>query len=102
MTSYRLFLLVAAALPAALAAQDAGPAGPASPNPPVPPVTYRSALTDYQPSRDTPVAPWHETNDTVGRLGGHMGHVRDAGRSASAPEPDAQKPPAAGSHDAHH
>lgn len=43
----------------------------------VPPrLDYRSVLADFAPYREAERADWRAANDTVGRLGGHMGHVQ--------------------------
>lgn len=40
-----------------------------------PRLEYRSVLADYVPHREGEMVDWRAANDTVGRLGGHMGHV---------------------------
>lgn len=69
----RATLVLSALLP--LLAQAQGE--PAHPR-----LEYRSVLADYVPYRESEMADWRTANDTVGRLGGHMGHV----------EPQAQEP----------
>jgi len=49
-----------------------------------PHIEYRSEFTGYQPYRDGAVSDWRTTNDTVGALNGHVGHV-----APSAVLPDA-------------
>ena len=45
---------------------------------------YRSALDGFPPYRaDEPLRGWREVNDEVGRLGGHMGHLRGQSREES-------------------
>jgi len=70
------------------------------------PPAYRSAFEGYRPYVEEPLAPWREVNDTVGRVGGHVGVLRADESSAppppatpgAAPAPAAKEP----SHDAHH
>lgn len=62
----RATLILSALLP--LLAQAQGE--PAHPR-----LEYRSVLADYVPYREAEMADWRTANDTVGRLGGHMGHV---------------------------
>ncbi|MFN3593785.1 MAG: hypothetical protein ACK4TK_03755 [Thiobacillaceae bacterium] len=69
----RATLVLSALLPLLAQAQDA---------PVYPRLDYRSVLADYVPYREAEMADWRMANDTVGRLGGHMGHV----------EPQAQEP----------
>ena len=57
----------------------------------VPPAEYHSALTDYRPLAEEKVAPWKETNDTVGRIGGwrvYAREAREAGPAAATTAPD--------------
>lgn len=90
--------LVAAAFVGATAA--AGAQTPAEKTPErsgmLPP--YRSAFEGYRPYADEPAAPWREVNETVGRVGGHVGVLRaeEPGASAKPAEPKEQ------GHDAHH
>jgi hypothetical protein len=45
---------------------------------------YRSAFSGYRGFADQPVAPWRESNDTVGRIGGWRTYAREAqGESAA-------------------
>ena len=49
------------------------------------------ALADYQQFQDEKLAPWKESNDTVGRVGGWRAYAREAqGEQTPAPAaPDA-------------
>jgi hypothetical protein len=92
--------LVATALVCAVAA-----AGAQTPDPrdrAAAPPAYRSAYEGYRPYVEEPAAPWRAVNDTVGRVGGHVGVLR--AEEASAPPPPAA--PAAApkeqGHDVHH
>lgn len=73
-------------LPLAAQSQDA---------PVFPPLEYRSVLGDYAPNRETTMVDWRTANDTVGRLGGHMGHVVPQGAEperGSGTEPSGAAP----------
>jgi hypothetical protein len=59
---------------------------------------YRSAFEGYRPYADEPLAPWREVNDTVGRVGGHVGMLR-AEESVAR---ERAAPPKEEGHDAHH
>lgn len=80
-------------------------ADPADPGARVPAISYRSAFDGYERWRDSPKAPWRESNELVGRMGGHPGHVEDAPAggqppAASAPAAPDQRP-AGGQHQHH-
>lgn len=47
---------------------------------------WRSAFQGYQPYAEAPLAPWRESNDTVGRIGGWRVYAREA-QGAAAPDP---------------
>ncbi len=64
---------------------------------------YQSAIADYAPYRDGPLADWRAVNDEVGRLGGHGGHLMEGatvGHDAHAGHGTPAQPPApaAGGH----
>jgi len=65
--------------------------GAPPPNSATSPIEYRSVFDDYRAYRDPSIADWRSSNDTVGRLKGHAGHL-------GAPESDSAtgtgKPPA--------
>jgi hypothetical protein len=104
--------MLARTLAAAALVCAAGAAGAQTPAQPLPeaavaaPPAYRSAFEGYRPYVEEPLAPWREVNDTVGRVGGHVGVLR-ADESGAPPQPatsgmgtaPAAKEP---SHDAHH
>ena len=46
---------------------------------PAPATSYRSAFDGYRPFREEAVTDWRALNDEVGRVGGHVGIMRDAG-----------------------
>lgn len=97
--------ILAVALACATAAAGAQTPAPREAAVAVPPA-YRSAFEGYRSYVEEPPAPWREVNDTVGRIGGHVGVLRADENDASpqpAPSnagtaPDAKEP----SHDAHH
>jgi hypothetical protein len=64
---------------------------PADPAAPAPAFQYESAFKDYRGYRETPLAPWREVNDEVGRVGGHVGIFR-AKRDASGAAPQGAPP----------
>jgi len=102
-------MLARTVLTVALACATAA-AGAQTPAPreraPAPPPAYRSAFEGYRPYVEEPLAPWREVNDTVGRVGGHVGVLRaDENNAPPQPAPSgAGHAPAAKepSHDAHH
>jgi hypothetical protein len=57
---------------------------------------YRPALRDYVPYREAEPKDWRAANDTVGRLGGHMGHALRPGDAPRPSRDDASGRPAAG------
>ena len=60
------------------------------------PQAYRSALADYQPFNDAKLAPWKESNDTVGSVGGWRAYAREAqGQEAVVPAASAASSPRA-------
>jgi hypothetical protein len=61
----------------------------------VPPASYRSALTGYRPWAEEKLAPWKETNDTVGRIGGWRVYARQAQEPAATPDASTPTTPTA-------
>lgn len=55
----------------------AGPVWAESPTPPDPTraKAYQSTFADYRPIQDEAVLDWRASNDEMGRLRGHMGHL---------------------------
>ena len=80
----------AAQIPARPDPADPKVAGPARP--------YESAFKDYRPYSDPEIARWRQSNEEMGRLGGHVGHVP---RETGAPVKPGAKPPAPPSHGGH-
>ncbi len=73
-------------------------ADPSDPAAASPGVAYRSAFQGYERWRDGPKAPWRDSNDTVARMGGHMGHVEETAppQAPASGQPAAGQPPAGG------
>jgi len=80
----------------ALAAAFAGNAaaqGTARPDPADPKAAassravYESAFKDYRPHTDPQVGRWRESNEEMGRLKGHIGHVPGSVPPSPAPKP---------------
>jgi len=91
------FMLAACAAGSAIAQTAARP-DPADPKAAAPARPYVSAFNDYRPYVDPDVARWRQSNEEMGRLGGHVGHV------PKAQEPSAKRaatPPAQGGHGSH-
>jgi len=59
------------------------------------PIDQRSVFSGYRPYRDGPIADWRESNDRVGELKGHAGHV-----GVPPGEPDAKSDRSQSSSDA--
>lgn len=99
-------ILAVGALACATAAAGAQtPAQPPADRGAAPPLTYRSAYESYRPYAEEPLAPWREVNDTVERVGGHAGVLREAARATPPPAPTGTPPagaPNGAGHDAHH
>ena len=60
---------------------------------------YRSAFQGYQPYTDEKIAPWRESNDTVGTIGGWRAYAKEAAPGPQAP--GAAQPAPAGAVDPH-
>jgi hypothetical protein len=92
--------ITAFALGIAFAGAAAGQAArpdPADPKALVPAPRYESTFKDYRPHAEPEIARWRETNEEMGRLGGHAGHLpRAAGQQKPAP-----KAPAHSGHGGH-
>ncbi len=80
-------LLVATAFALPVPAQPAGPAPAAEARAQERPLPYRSAFEGYQPFADQKVAPWQESNDTVGRIGGWRAYAKEAQESQQGQPP---------------
>jgi hypothetical protein len=83
--------MLAACVAGSAAAQTAARPDPADPKAAVPASPYVSAFKDYRPYVDPEVARWRQSNEEMGRLGGHIGHMPKAQEPTVKP---AAKPPA--------
>ena len=61
-------------------------------------MVYRSAFEGYPPYNDEKIAPWKESNDTVGKIGGWRAYAKEAQEPQA---PGAALPAAAGAVDPH-
>jgi len=68
---------------------------PDDPAAPVAPTTHQSAFDGYRQYRDEPIAPWGDVNETVRRVGGHVGVLRDETQDAGPARPAARQPESA-------
>jgi hypothetical protein len=87
-----------AILAGSAAAQNSARPDPADPKVAVPARAYESVFKDYRPYADPEVARWRESNEEMGRLGGHAGHV--PGGTGATVKPGAKSPAPVG-HGAH-
>lgn len=82
---------LAACFAGSAAAQNPARLHPADPKAGTPLRPYESAFKGYRPYVAPEVARWRDTNEEMGRLGGHVGHVpRESGATAKL----GAKPPA--------
>ena len=89
---YWLPIAAVAALPLAALAETGALPNPADASIAVNPFPYVSAFEGYRPAaeeQETPDKSWRASNDTMQRLGGHAGHMKNA-----EPE-DGRDPPVA-------
>lgn len=93
-----IFFTLAACVAASAAAQTPARPDPADPKTVVPVRPYESPFKDYRPYTDPEVGRWRQSNEEMGRLGGHMGHVPRESGTATRP---GAKPPAPAGHGAH-
>jgi hypothetical protein len=72
---------IVAGLPLVAAAQDkTKKTDPANPDEAVPTAVYESAFKNYQPMKESSESPdkiWRAANDEVGRIGGHVGSIKE-------------------------
>lgn len=81
-------LWLAPSMALAQTATPSDPFGPTNPQMKGPPTTYQSVFDTRSSGPEE--TPWRQANDEVGRLGGHVGQLREsegpaAGTSAAAP-----------------
>ena len=99
-SSLVLWLLSAASLsalasPVIWAQTSASKPDPSDAGASVPPVIYDSSFARYRTLAEPEVAPWKETNDTAGRIGGWRVYAREAREpEASGKVPGAKPVPA--------
>jgi len=95
----KIFCFTLAACAASIAAaQTVARPDPADPKTAVPARPYESVFKDYRPYADPEVSGWRQSNEEMGRLGGHVGHVPKAQGLTVKP---AAKPPAQSGHGSH-
>jgi len=88
---------------AALVAGGAAAQGTSRPDPSDPKASapsrtaYESAFKGYRPHSDPEVGRWRESNEEMGRLKGHIGHVPGSVPPVASPAPK----PGSGSHGGH-
>ncbi|MEC4722889.1 MULTISPECIES: hypothetical protein [Noviherbaspirillum] len=88
--SSKQWLAVAAwvCVPLAASAQQQTQPNPLDANAPTAAVSYESAFKNFRASNDegtTPDKLWRSANDEMGKIGGHAGHMKDAGSTPVAP-----------------
>jgi hypothetical protein len=88
-------IALAACFAGSATAQTAARPDPADPKAAAPARPYESSFKDYRPYVDPEVARWRQSNEEMGRLGGHAGHVQQAPDAAGKP---AVKAPAHSGH----
>lgn len=92
----RTAIALAAAFAGAAAAQGTARPDPADPKAATPSrPAYESAFKGYRPHSDPEVARWRESNEEMGRLRGHIGHVPGSTAPPASPAPKS-------GHGAHH
>lgn len=80
-------LLFAPTIAFAQSATDRAIFGPADPSVKGPSVPFRSVFTPTPQPADSEEMPWRGANDEVGRLGGHIGQLRESDEApAASPE----------------
>lgn len=91
--------LLLLAVPAAVAQTSAPPPATTPASAASSPSAYRSAFEGYRRFDDQPIAPWRESNGTVGRIGGWRSYAREG--QGGEPAPGASAPAAAGAPSGH-
>ena len=97
-TIFAVLLAYAAGTAVAQLAVPARP-DPTDPKASAPAPPYESAFKNYQPYVDPDIARWRDVNQEMGRLNGHLGHVRGSAQPRGAS--GAAKPPAGAGHGGH-
>ena len=78
------------AWPCIALAQSQGQPNPVAATEHVPAVTYVSAFKNYQSATDSQTSPeqaWRAANETVGKLGGHAGHIKGNADATNSAKP---------------
>jgi len=88
---------LAAILAGSATAQTATRPEPVDPKAAVPARAYESAFRDYRPYADPEIVRWRQSNEEMGRLGGHVGQVP----RGTGPAKTGAKPPASAGHGGH-
>lgn len=94
----RVILTMAVSFAVSAAAQESVRPDPADPKSARGAPTYESAFKGYRPFADPEVGRWRQSNEDMGRLKGHLGHVPKAQSAADQP---AGRPPAQSGHGSH-
>jgi len=89
---------LAAVYAGSVVAQNPARRDAADPKAAAPVHPYESVFKDYRPYADPEVSGWRQSNEEMGRLGGHVGHVPKAQGPTVKP---AAKPPAQSGHGSH-
>lgn len=94
-------------VPLAASAQQKQDSNPVDPNAIVPTVRYESAFTSFRTSQEDSVTPdkvWRAANEEMGRLSGHVGHMKEgAPQATSSPTAETSAPKqGAADHSKHH
>lgn len=88
----------------ATAQVDQTPTSPTAPSAHSPAPRYESVFHNYRPYMEPEQVPsvvWRAANDEMVRLGGHMGHLRDARPAEPAGQSDAASKRAPAAHRGH-
>ena len=93
----RIVLLLAVGAAATAEAQQPQRPDPADPKARAPAIEHRSAFEGYRRYAEPELAGWREMNQEVGRVGGHLGIVREQSRPPKA----GAKPAAEAGHGGH-
>jgi hypothetical protein len=82
---HRHWIWLAALAAGNAAAQSAARPDPADPAVRVPETVYRSAFEDYRNHDLSRQTPWRAANEDVGRIGGHVGILREQAPHEKSP-----------------
>jgi len=82
------WLLLAALAAGTAVAQSGARPNPTDPDVLVPDAAYRSAFDGYRMHELSRQTPWRDANQEVGRVGGHVGILREQGASGKPGDKD--------------